>query len=102
MVSFNSSFSKGRLYYHICKKGVDSFSYWMTVEGFLILPHCSDIEPFLILVLLTYTCVSITDPVLLCIFLQISQQIHRMRQSSKEHQVSVKTVHKYSGECRKL
>ncbi|KAI4573006.1 hypothetical protein MJG53_012844 [Ovis ammon polii x Ovis aries] len=29
---------------------------------------------------------------------QISQQIHRMRQSCKEHQVSVKTVHKYSVE----
>lgn len=70
----------------------------MTLEGFFILPHRSDIEPFFLLVLLIYTRISVTDPMLLCIFLQISQQIHRMRQSSKEHQVSVKTVHKYSVE----
>lgn len=77
---------------------VDWFSYLMTLKGFFILPHRSDTEPSFLLVLLIYTCFSVTDPMLLCAFLQISQQIHRMRQSSKEHQVSVKTVHKYSGE----
>ena len=70
----------------------------MTLEGFFILPHRSDIESFFLLVLLIYTRISVTDPMLLCVFLQISQQIHRMSQSCKEHQVSVKTVHKYSVE----
>lgn len=78
------------------RRELDSFSYLMTLKGFFTLPHRSDIEPFFLLVLLIYTCISVTDPMLLCVFLQISQQIHRMRQSSKEHQVSVKTVHKYS------
>jgi hypothetical protein len=62
-------------------------------------PHCSDTEPSFLLVLLIYTHISVTDLRLLCVFfLQISQQIHRMRQSSKEHQLSVKTAHKYSVE----
>ncbi|KAI4535322.1 hypothetical protein MG293_014548 [Ovis ammon polii] len=40
-----------------------------------------------------------TDGNMACHLLKlISQQIHRMRQSCKEHQVSVKTVHKYSVE----